>query len=277
MNHKHNNTLTLPLISTQILIPSFVLIFTVFIAWTTFQQSGLFEKKLYNRVLSTVANTGINANAIEIDGRDVIIGLAYIKSPLQLSEINKLLVTLPGIANVYNKKDTNPVAPPPPVKSAPVVPVKPKPLAITTSTTVPPPVTIPIKTVTPTPKAVDNAPKLAVILTQKLAGASIDFNFRTDVLTSKSKQRLKQLVPALLQYKQQKIVVAGHTDNQGQASMNKTLSKQRADKVVDYLVTQGVNRQQLKAIGYGEMKPIASNETETGRKQNRRITFTSGE
>ncbi|RTZ66887.1 MAG: hypothetical protein DSZ29_02205 [Aquificaceae bacterium] len=70
------------------------------------------------------------------------------------------------------------------------------------------------------------------------------------------------------------IVIAGHTDSQGSKKANKALSQKRAEAVVNYLQKKGINKSNLKAIGFGEEKPIASNKTSKGRALNRRIEFT---
>lgn len=70
-----------------------------------------------------------------------------------------------------------------------------------------------------------------------------------------------------------KIEVGGHTDNTGDAAANVTLSQQRADAVVAKLAELGVAADTLSAKGYGQEKPRASNDTEEGRAQNRRIEF----
>ena len=67
--------------------------------------------------------------------------------------------------------------------------------------------------------------------------------------------------------------IAGHTDNTGDASGNMTLSQQRADAVRAYLISQGVNGDMLVAKGYGDSKPVASNDTDEGKFHNRRIEF----
>jgi|KBSSwiStaDraftv2_1062776.scaffolds.fasta_scaffold176646_2 outer membrane protein OmpA-like peptidoglycan-associated protein/uncharacterized protein YidB (DUF937 family) len=69
------------------------------------------------------------------------------------------------------------------------------------------------------------------------------------------------------------IEIGGHTDNTGDASANLALSQQRADAVRNYLVQQGVAETTLNAKGYGDTKPIASNDTDEGRFRNRRIEF----
>jgi OmpA-OmpF porin, OOP family len=70
------------------------------------------------------------------------------------------------------------------------------------------------------------------------------------------------------------IEVGGHTDNVGQASANQALSQSRAQAVLDYLVSKGVDATRLTAKGYGATKPIADNKTEIARATNRRIEFT---
>ena len=69
------------------------------------------------------------------------------------------------------------------------------------------------------------------------------------------------------------IEIGGHTDNTGEAAANLALSQQRADAVKNYLVQQGVQGTQLTAKGYGDTRPIASNDTDEGRFRNRRIEF----
>jgi outer membrane protein OmpA-like peptidoglycan-associated protein/uncharacterized protein YidB (DUF937 family) len=72
-----------------------------------------------------------------------------------------------------------------------------------------------------------------------------------------------------------RIEVGGHTDNTGSAAANMALSQRRADAVRDALVKDGVDGSMLTTKGYGETKPIASNDTPDGRLQNRRTEFTA--
>jgi outer membrane protein OmpA-like peptidoglycan-associated protein len=67
------------------------------------------------------------------------------------------------------------------------------------------------------------------------------------------------------------IEISGHTDNVGKKSANKKLSQQRADAVRAYLVAKGIDPDRIKAVGYGDEKPVASNDTSEGRQKNRRI------
>lgn len=67
--------------------------------------------------------------------------------------------------------------------------------------------------------------------------------------------------------------VAAHTDDRGDATVNRTLSQRRAEAVVRYLVRSGVPAEQLRAVGYGETQPLADNGSEAGRAANRRLEF----
>jgi len=71
-----------------------------------------------------------------------------------------------------------------------------------------------------------------------------------------------------------KIEIAGHTDSQGRETMNLTLSQARADAVLQGLMARRVLTSGLTAVGYGEVEPIADNDSEEGREANRRIEFT---
>jgi len=82
---------------------------------------------------------------------------------------------------------------------------------------------------------------------------------------------LNQVADTLKQYPKTAIDVLGHTDSTGSESYNQALSERRARSVADYLTAQGVQSVRVATRGYGEMQPIASNETESGRAQNRRV------
>lgn len=85
---------------------------------------------------------------------------------------------------------------------------------------------------------------------------------------------LDQVAGTLTEYNQTVIEVAGHTDSTGSAAYNRTLSERRADSVIAYLQSRGVQRQRMIAVGAGQDHPIASNDTAEGRQQNRRVEIT---
>ena len=68
-----------------------------------------------------------------------------------------------------------------------------------------------------------------------------------------------------------RVMVAGHTDSDGDDAYNKDLSQRRAQSVVDYLASQGVDRNNMIAKGFGEEQPIAGNDDAQGKAQNRRV------
>ena len=70
-----------------------------------------------------------------------------------------------------------------------------------------------------------------------------------------------------------KLEISGHTDNVGDAQANQALSQRRADSIRSFLASAGVKRTAIQAKGYGDTKPVASNDTPEGRFQNRRIEY----
>lgn len=100
------------------------------------------------------------------------------------------------------------------------------------------------------------------------------FHRGTDEFIEGSQEQLDQVVKILKENEDLKILVKGHTDNQGDPSRNLTLSQQRAKKVRDYILRQGFTSRRVQAKGYGGNAPIASNEQEETRRLNRRVEFT---
>ncbi len=101
----------------------------------------------------------------------------------------------------------------------------------------------------------------------------INFTIGSAAIDPSSREVLDALVSVALHCDRFTIEVAGHTDNQGGRAANMVLSRQRADAVADYLVSQNVARERLTARGYGSERPRASNSDEAGRAANRRIEF----
>jgi outer membrane protein OmpA-like peptidoglycan-associated protein len=101
--------------------------------------------------------------------------------------------------------------------------------------------------------------------------SNITFDFNSYTLKSQFYSTLDSVVLVLNEYKSTMITVMGHTDSVGSKEYNQNLSVQRALSVADYLAKKGVVEQRLAASGYGEAFPIATNETEAGRAQNRRV------
>lgn len=103
---------------------------------------------------------------------------------------------------------------------------------------------------------------------------AVRFETASDAIQSSSFEALDGLAARLQQAEHIKRVrVEGHTDNRGSSRYNLQLSKRRAASVVQYLTQHGVQAERLVSEGYGLTKPIADNETESGRAQNRRVEF----
>lgn len=103
---------------------------------------------------------------------------------------------------------------------------------------------------------------------------NIYFDYDRTTLKKESSAELGKVVAFLKENPSVRIEIQGHTDSQGSDQYNLTLSQGRSQSVVDYLVGQGIDRIRLAAKGFGESKPIDSNETEVGRATNRRVEFT---
>jgi outer membrane protein OmpA-like peptidoglycan-associated protein len=93
-------------------------------------------------------------------------------------------------------------------------------------------------------------------------------------LSKASNAELNRLTKILKSYPGLKVEIGGHTDNTGDQKSNMALSKNRARAVMDYLIDRGLPRANIKAVGYGESKPISSNNTAEGKKKNRRVELT---
>ncbi|WP_406826754.1 OmpA family protein [Pedobacter sp. KACC 23697] len=103
--------------------------------------------------------------------------------------------------------------------------------------------------------------------------SNLEFDLGKSTIRSKSYATLNR-VAGLLVDKNFSLKLAGHTDNTGGRELNLRLSKDRAESVKAYLVSQGANASRIEATGYGPDQPIATNKTAAGRQQNRRVEFT---
>lgn len=114
--------------------------------------------------------------------------------------------------------------------------------------------------------------KIEIGLTVRLKNVYFDFN--KAILKKESFVELNKVVDFLKQNGAVEIEIAGHTDWVGTDEANVNLSQGRCQSVVDYLVSQGIDSYRLTPHGYGESKPIDTNETDAGRANNRRVEFT---
>nr|WP_320000625.1 OmpA family protein [uncultured Draconibacterium sp.] len=109
-------------------------------------------------------------------------------------------------------------------------------------------------------------------------GAEMDLHniyYETDsfAILTQSEPELQKLVSFLKNNSGLKVEIQGHTDSSGNSESNLELSKLRAKSVVDYLVENGIDGSRLQSEGYGDTKPVATNETVEGRRLNRRTTI----
>jgi outer membrane protein OmpA-like peptidoglycan-associated protein len=101
--------------------------------------------------------------------------------------------------------------------------------------------------------------------------SNVTFPVDSSAIQPQFRPTLDQVAQTLTSYNQTYIDVLGHTDSTGSDAYNQALSERRAQSVADYLSMRGVARARMGIRGYGETQPIASNETEEGRSQNRRV------
>ncbi|HET8762879.1 MAG TPA: OmpA family protein, partial [Gemmatimonadales bacterium] len=99
------------------------------------------------------------------------------------------------------------------------------------------------------------------------------FETGSATLMPESQAQLRNLAAILAAYPEVHAKIGGYTDSTGNDDANRTLSENRARNVMDQLVSLGVDKGRLESEGYGEEHPVASNSTEAGRAQNRRIAL----
>ena len=97
------------------------------------------------------------------------------------------------------------------------------------------------------------------------------FESGSATIVESSYPRLDRVVEYMVHKPYARIRISGHTDNVGNARRNQRLSEDRAKAVRQYLVTKGIAAERIEAVGHGDAQPLASNDTEEGRAQNRRI------
>lgn len=101
--------------------------------------------------------------------------------------------------------------------------------------------------------------------------APILFDFDSSILKPGSKDNLQQMSSVLVDYPDTNLIVIGHTDNTGSDAYNQRLSERRAGAVRSYFINHNVAAGRVRARGYGETAPVASNADEDGRAKNRRV------
>ena len=101
--------------------------------------------------------------------------------------------------------------------------------------------------------------------------AGVNFDTAKATIRPESFPRLDEVVEFMVHKKNARVEISGHTDNVGNAQANKTLSEKRAQACRNYIVSKGIDKKRLDAVGFGDEHPIAPNDTDEGRQKNRRI------
>ena len=119
----------------------------------------------------------------------------------------------------------------------------------------------------------DGCPEVTVEVQKQLNdyARTILFDTGKSSIKAESTAVMVDIILILKEYPTAKFTVEGHTDSVGSVKLNQRLSESRALSVKDFLVEEGIEEFRLSAVGYGEEKPMATNNTRNGRKQNRRV------
>lgn len=97
------------------------------------------------------------------------------------------------------------------------------------------------------------------------------FDFDSDRIRPDAAANLNELANSFVKYPNSDLLIVGHTDSRGDDAYNMSLSQRRANAASAYLAARGVPASRIKTSGRGEMEPVASNDTEAGMQQNRRV------
>lgn len=119
-----------------------------------------------------------------------------------------------------------------------------------------------------------NPPKTAGAPSSGIVLNGVTFDTGKATLRSESFPQFDNIVEYMTHKKSARVEISGHTDNVGNPKTNKALSQKRAQACKDYLISKGIEGSRIEAVGYGDERPIASNDNEDGRQQNRRIEAT---
>ena len=120
---------------------------------------------------------------------------------------------------------------------------------------------------------IKDVPLKPIKIGEKVVMKNIFYDLDSYALRQESQIELNKLIKLLKDNPLLKIEISGHTDKTGKPEYNKKLSENRAKTVANFLVTNGIETSRITSKGYGETQPIASNDTEEGRNQNRRTEF----
>ena len=110
---------------------------------------------------------------------------------------------------------------------------------------------------------------IKVTLTEQI----VNFGYDSSALSATAQSNLDKLAKVLKDNPDTNINIYGHTDSRGTEAYNQSLSERRANSVRQYLISKGISSTRLFAMGVGESEPVATNNTDAGRAENRRVEF----
>ena len=120
-------------------------------------------------------------------------------------------------------------------------------------------------------------PEPTIIEKFSYAASNIFFGLNSTRILPESFQALDEVAGIMAEHPECRLTINGHTDNMGNAAYNLSISQKRADAVKAYLVGKGIAASRITATGYGHQKPIADNQTVSGRAKNRRVELVPAE
>lgn len=194
---------------------------------------AVIENDLSLKTDELIKSMNLSDISFKIDGRDVSL-TGNVETESIKSEIEKAASEIYGVANINNLIEVQPKLPPKPEK--------------------------------PVEKSIEEKGAF-------FNSVNIEFETGSDIINEKSYSLLDEVASYLNNNPNLTLEVSGHTDSKGSESLNINLSQRRAAAIKEYLVSKGIQRSRLTAIGLGSSKPVASNSTRMGRQQNRRVEF----
>jgi outer membrane protein OmpA-like peptidoglycan-associated protein len=97
------------------------------------------------------------------------------------------------------------------------------------------------------------------------------FDFDSAALRDNARENLAEFAESMQDFEDTNILIVGHTDSKGSEDYNQKLSERRSKSAADYIIQRGIDDSRIMTTGKGESEPVASNDTEEGRQQNRRV------
>ncbi len=214
-----------------------------------YNSSPIIQNDIDKRTRAALTEQGLDNVAVGIDGREIVLtGIVVSETIKQQAE--ELARKVYGVRTVDNQ------------------------LTVAVSETVVEPELEPNKEVIQQPK-LEELPEYTCQqdFDALLSSNEIHFSTNSADIDASSNSLLTDLIEVASQCPEAKIEIGGHTDSSGSNDHNLRLSQERASSVMNYLISNGIESNRLKAVGYGENNPIADNESTDGMAKNRRIEF----